>query len=195
MSSLLRAVVLLMVVCDPLGAFAIAGGLCEGAGSATLRRLAAVASGTAFAVLAAAALASDAAAGFLDLSSGSVTLAAAVVLVVPGAWLLVRGDRMALVAGSSGGATRGALVPIAFPVMAGPGAVLVMVSLTLTRGAGTAVAAAAVVALVTAAVIATGSTSAALRYPVLLNRVGARVVGAAVLGVALALAVEGVLGY
>ncbi|MCZ7536587.1 MAG: hypothetical protein M5T61_12235 [Acidimicrobiia bacterium] len=70
-----------------------------------------------------------------------------------------------------------------------------MVSLTLTRGAGTAVAAAAVVALVTAAVIATGSTSAALRYPVLLNRVGARVVGAAVLGVALALAVEGVLGY
>ncbi|MCZ7536588.1 MAG: hypothetical protein M5T61_12240 [Acidimicrobiia bacterium] len=70
MSSLLRAVVLLMVVCDPLGAFAIAGGLCEGAGSATLRRLAAVASGTAFAVLAAAALASDAAAGFLDLSSG-----------------------------------------------------------------------------------------------------------------------------
>ncbi len=195
MSSIVRAVVLLVVVCDPLGAFGLAGALCEGADRAAMRRFAAVASGAAFAVLAVAALGADAAVGVLGTSAGSVTLAAAVVLVVPGAWLLARGDRRVLAPAPGGGGVRGAIVPVAFPVMAGPGAVLVTMSLALTRGTGTAVAAAAVVALVSAAVVATGSSAAVLRYPVLLNRVGGRVVGVAVLGVALALAVEGVLGY
>ena len=195
MSAFVRAVVLLIVVCDPLGALGVAGVLTEGADRATLRKFAIAASGVAFAALTVAALAADRVLDVLELSPGSVTLATAVVLVVPGAWLLARGDRRVLARGSSAGGLRSALVPVAFPVLAGPGALLLAMSLAVTRGTGAAIAGAAVVALVSWGLIATGSAAPVLRYPVLLNRVGGRVVGAAILVVALALAAEGVLGY
>lgn len=195
MSSFLRAVVLLVVVCDPLGALRVAGVLTDGADRTELRRFAVAAGGAVFAALALAVLASQKVLDLLELSPGSVTLAGAVVLVVPGVWLLARGDRGVLASGMGAKGIRAALVPVAFPVLAGPGALLVTISLAVTRGPGVTTAAAAVVAAVAGALIATGSSSPVRRYPVLLNRVGGRVVGAAVLVVALALAVEGVLGY
>jgi len=194
-SAFLRAVMLLMVVCDPLGALAIAGTLTKGAGRSAVAGFALAASGTAFVALGASALSGEWVLNVLDLSPGSVTLAAAVVLVVPGAWLVARGDRRMLVRGTSGAGLRAAILPVAFPVLAGPGALLVTVSLSVTRGAGTTVAAAAVVALVAGGLIATGSEAPVHRYPVVLNRAGGRVVGAVILVVALALAIEGILGY
>ena len=115
MSAFVRAVVLLIVVCDPLGALGVAGVLTEGADRAMLRRFAIASSGAALAALTVAALAADRVLDVLELSPGSVTLATAVVLVVPGAWLLARGDRRVLARGSSDGRLRRALVPVAFP--------------------------------------------------------------------------------
>jgi len=186
--------VLLIVVCDPIGALCVAGVLTEGADRATSRRFAVVSSGGAFAALAFAALAADRVLELLDMSVGGVTLAAAVVLVVPGGWLLARGDRNVLAHGTGSASLWGALVPVAFPVLAGPGAVLLAMSLAVTRGTGAAITGAAVVALTAGGLIATGAAAPVMRYPTLLNRVGGRVVGAAILVISLALAAEGTLG-
>lgn len=194
MGDFLRALLLLVVVCDPLGVLGVATVRLEGASSRGTRWFASVSAASAFALLALAAFGAETFMGALDLSAGSLSLGSAIVVVVAGVWLLARGDRRDLAGERAGTGWRDALVPATFPMLAGPAPLLVAATLATTRGVGATVAAAAVVTVVAAGLVATAPASAARRMPALVHGVGGRVVGAAMLFVALGLAVEGLLG-
>ena len=195
-----------MVACDPLAALGVATYLLgredqrgDGAGATPRTRsaavLAAAAGGTTLATLLAVSFGAEQILRVLDLSAGSVELAAAIVLTVPASLAIARGDRRALAAANQVMGARGTMVPITFPILAGPAPVLVALSIAATRGTAMAAGAVALVALAVGGLLATAPRSTANRYPVRLHAVGGRLTGVAMLAVALALAVEGILGY
>jgi small neutral amino acid transporter SnatA (MarC family) len=124
--------------------------------------------------------------------TGLVVAAALLSVLVPAATLLVRGDQLYLAGDRRGGRRRGA-VPLAVPLLAGPAPLAVVAALGARRGRGDAFVAVAV-----ALAVAAGTLWAAARQHraerSLLEGIAGRGVGAAMVFVAFALIVDGVLG-
>jgi small neutral amino acid transporter SnatA (MarC family) len=128
----------------------------------------------------------------LDISPEAAAIAAGVVLLVPAATLLVRGDQLYLAGDRAGGRRRG-VVPIAVPLLAGPAPLAVVAALAARRGRGDAFVAVAVAFVVTAVTLST-ATRRRRDERSLLEGIAGRGVGAAMVFVSFALMVDGVLG-
>ena len=151
----------------------------ERAGLVALGSLVALAAGAALVVLAGEILAA------VDVSPESFRLATGLVLAVEGAWTLVRLPSPAE-AGLPG--RLGALVPVAFPLLLTPG----LVALALSAGADASTAEA--LGALAVALVAASASAAVERgsLPALLLTAVARLLAAAEIVAAVAIAVEGI---
>jgi multiple antibiotic resistance protein len=188
----LRTLLFVVIAVDPFGAAVVVARLRDRVTAA----VAAVAVSAALLLLACAA--GPWLLGRLDISAEAAEIAAGVVLLVPALALCARGDQMFL-AGDRSGGWRGGIVPVALPLLAGPAPLSVVVALGARRGRGD-VAAAVSIAVVLSAIalfVATRRASNAVAVPAepsTIERVAGRFVGAAMVLVAFALVVDGVLG-
>jgi small neutral amino acid transporter SnatA (MarC family) len=183
---MLRTVVFVAIAVDPFGAAVVLARFRERVRSAVTGLVVAAA------LLSVAAGAGPWVLDQLDISPEAAAIAAGVVLLVPAATLLVRGDQLSLAGDRAGGRRRG-VVPIAVPLLAGPAPLAVVAALAARRGRGDAFVAVAV-----AIAVAAATFGAAVRQRrdarSLLEGLAGRGVGAAMVFVAFALIVDGVLG-
>jgi multiple antibiotic resistance protein len=181
-----RTILFVVVAVDPFGAAVVLARFAE------RRRCAATG------LLVAAALTSLAGAAGpwlldqLDVSPESAAIAAGVILLVPAATLLVRGDQLYLAGDRRGGRRRG-VVPLAVPLLAGPAPLAVVAALAARRGRGDAFAGLGVALAIAAATLWT-ATRQRREERSLLEGVAGRGIGAAMVFVSFALIVDGVLG-
>lgn len=115
----------LLVIVDPVALAPVFGALTRDMDAARARRTARVAVAAGFALLAAAGLLGHRALAALGAESALVHLVVAAVLLVVGAAMLVGGGDLGRLAGRAG--RDPALVPLAVPLIAGPGALGAMV--------------------------------------------------------------------
>jgi multiple antibiotic resistance protein len=189
--NLFRAAVTLALFVNGAAAVAVAAGLA--APGRARRRLLAGAAGLAAVLLVAAALVSGPVLDALDvgvpsaqISAGALAAVGALLVLVEGSWGDLAGD------GATGRPRRGLVVPLAVPVLAGPGPLAAAVALAGRWGTATAVAA-ALLAVAAGLAVALGVDRAGARHrwaPPL----AARLVAAAGVAAAVELAVDGVLG-
>jgi small neutral amino acid transporter SnatA (MarC family) len=147
-------------------------------------------------------LVSDQLRDLLDISPESLEIAAGLVILVPALRLLIRGDQRDVLrevpdpgpVGPRGTATAlglgQAVVPVAFPIAAGPAALLVAATYGAKEGTGTALVAAVIVGVVVLAVLLAGG---ALSRPRWFHLVAGRVMGALMVVLAWDLVTDGVL--
>lgn len=155
MEDLTRAAVAFFAVIDPIGNIVVFQAL---AGEETARRrvlIATIALVVALALIVLFALAGEAALEFLDISPASFQIAAGVLLVLP-ALQMVEG-RSVVGSGPRESGIDAAIVPLAVPLISGPGALALSASFAERIGPGvTLLAASIVLGLTWAAFIAAG---------------------------------------
>jgi multiple antibiotic resistance protein len=154
--------------------------------------MAGVAVAAAAVLLVAAALAGPSLLDGLDVSAEAAEIAAGIVLLVPAFTLLARGDHLFLLRDdTSSGA---AVLPLSVPLLAGPAPLAVVAALGAAQGRGDALAG-ALVAVAVAAVLCLllPARQGGVSRP-LVQRVAGRFMGAAMVFVAFAMIVDGVLG-
>ncbi len=170
MSDFWRAALGLFAAVSPLGAVPVF--LAATASAAPRQRIALAAAGCAagFALLAGAIAAAGTFLGWIDVSPESFQLAAGSVMLPVAVHLIWSGQPMSLPEEEGNPRWWVWLMPLTFPLVAGPAAVAAALSYGTRFGEGTALAAAAAVAALTAAVFALA--------PVLQRSPGPTVIGA-----------------
>jgi multiple antibiotic resistance protein len=185
----LRTVVFVLVAVDGFGAAMVTARVRGPA------RSVGVALATASGLLFLASLAGPSVLDGLDISTEAAEIAAGVVLLVPALTLLFRGDELFLVDDAERAATgwRAGIVPVAVPLLAGPAPLSVVAALAARHGrADVEIALSVTMAITLVALLF------AMRHPrrerTRTEAIAGHFVGAAMVLVAFALVVDGVLG-
>jgi len=190
MSDTVRTVVFVVIAVDAFGAAMVAARLRHAA------RRVGVALVIASALLFAASVVGPSLLDALDISDEAAEIAAGVVLLVPALTLLFRGDELFLVGDTEAegsAAQRAGVVPLALPLLAGPAPLAVVVALAARNDRGEAA-----IGVTVAMVVASAALVVAVRHRrerrTILEAITGHFVGAAMVFVAFALVVDGVLG-
>lgn len=186
---LVRAAVPFFAVIDPIGNILVFQAI---VGASTARERVAVATlgvGISFALIALFAAAGQGVLDFLGIGTPSFQIAAGVLLVLPAIRLVERGEVFDTRDRAASG-LEAAVVPLALPMLSGPGALALAITSSLEFGEGTTVLAAGIVLLLTLAVFVAASTLAAVLHPTVL-RAAARVVGVVLMAIAVDFIVTG----
>jgi small neutral amino acid transporter SnatA (MarC family) len=154
-------------------------------------RFALLSSAAAFAILVATALVATPLLDLLNISAENFQFAAGAIMAPLAIRLLLTGDSMAPPADSEQHSRLSWLLPVAFPLLAGPPAIGAAMAFAGRYDEGTAIAGAAVAIAATVAVLATGDYTARWLRPIGLNALG-RMSGALLVVVAVELAIDGV---
>jgi multiple antibiotic resistance protein len=149
-----RAVVALFAVIDPLGNVVVFYLLTAGLRRADRLRVALVAVAAAGALLALFSVAGSEVLAFLAISAESFRVAAGLLLLLPAYRLLTEGQPVEVTAPSDADPTELALVPLAMPLLAGPGALATATALTASLGVGRTLVALSVVLVLSLAAFA-----------------------------------------
>ena len=187
-----RAAVSFFAIIDPIGNILIFALVTQRSSREKRFEVALVAVLLAFGLVALFTLTGNSVLEFLDISPESFRIAAGALLVFPALRLVEHGDPVATPTnGLPGGALQAAVVPLAIPLLAGPGALATAASFAGRYGEGTTLAAAAAVLGLTFALF----VGAPLLQRVLresLFRAAARVIGVLLMAIAVDLIVSGI---
>ncbi len=177
-----RSAVAFFAVIDPIGNILVFQAI---VGTSTARErtaIAVLAVATSFALLALFALAGQGGLDFLGIATPSFQIAAGVLLVLPAIRLVERGEVFDTRDRAATGLDA-AVVPLALPMLSGPGALALAITSAGQYGEGVTIAAVAVVLLLTLGVFIAASALAAVLHPTVL-RASARVVGVVLMAIA-----------
>ncbi|MCC7365529.1 MAG: MarC family protein [Dehalococcoidia bacterium] len=185
-----RALVGFFAIVDPIGAILPFQAV---AGAAPLRRrlgIALMAVLVSFALISLFAVAGQDVLDLLDISPESFQIAAGVLLVLPAIRLVERGE--VFEANPYAGPTSfdAAVVPLALPMLSGPGALALATSTSETIGAGQTIAAAGMIFALVLAVFAAAAVFFRFIHPAVL-RAAARIVGVVLMAIAVDFIVSG----
>jgi multiple antibiotic resistance protein len=190
MSDTLRTVAFVVIAVDAFGAAMVAARLRNAARSTGIALV------TASTLLFAASLVGPSLLDALAISDEAAEIAAGVVLLVPALTLLFRGDELFLVGDTEAegpAAWRAGVVPLALPLLAGPAPLAVVAALAARDDRGEAA-----IGVTVAMVVASAALVVAVRHRrdrrTILEAITGHFVGAAMVFVAFALVVDGVLG-
>lgn len=190
MDDLLRALVAFFAIIDPIGNLLVFHLFMQTASGRDRAVAALIAVGAAFAMLVVFALAGTQVLEFLGISADSFRIAAGLLLLPP-AFRLVMEGQPTEADESSLRPTDLALVPLATPLIAGPGALAATISFAESVGVGVTVAAfSAVLGFSLIAFLASGTVFKVLGAQVL--RLLARIVGILLFAIAVDFVVDGV---
>lgn len=190
MDDLLRALVAFFAIIDPIGNLLVFHLFMQTASGRDRAVAALIAVGAAFAMLVVFALAGTQVLEFLGISADSFRIAAGLLLLPP-AFRLVMEGQPTEADESSLRPTDLALVPLATPLIAGPGALAASISFAESVGVGVTVAAfSAVLGFSFVAFIASGTVFHVLGAQVL--RLLARIVGILLFAIAVDFVIDGV---
>ena len=187
----LRAVVSFFAIIDPVGNLLFFAVIVEGIGRRERAVAAGLAVGVAMALLAVFAVAGNDVLDFLNISSASFRIAAGALLALPAIRLVEQGSPLHARLGSPGRAREAAVVPLATPLLAGPGALAAATSFAERFGRGVTVGAAGTVLAVTLAAFL--GTAVLQRWiPEGVLRTATRIVGVLLAAIAVDFIVTGI---
>lgn len=191
MDDYFRMVVSFFAIIDPIGNMLVFQLITERSTQRERVTVAGVGVLLAFALLTLFALAAGDVLAFLDIGEASFQIAAGVLLVFPALRLVERGDPFA----TGEGATRippmqAAVVPLAIPLLAGPGALATAAAFGMRFGEGATIAAGATI-LALVFVVFVGSAAIRRYLPDGFVRAAARVIGVLLMAIAIDLIVVG----
>ncbi len=188
----LRAAISFVAIIDPVGNLLVFALISRGIERRGVISMALVSTGAALAIVALFVAAGDGVLDYMDISKESFQIAAGGLLLIPAFRLVERGEPWIAIASETeaAGPLQLALVPLAIPLLAGPGALATAVTFSGTLGRGTTLAAAASVLVATAALfIAANLIVRMVGGPSL--RIAARLVGVLLMAIAVDLIVGG----
>ncbi len=187
---LARAFVSYFAIIDPVGNILVFYLLTQGLPWPRRALVAGLACLAAFLMLLVFGLAGEEVLDFLGITAASFQVAAGLLLVPPAYRLVERGQPLEVTEEGGLDVVQVALVPLATPLLAGPGAIATTVSFSQTLGAGTALAAAAAVLAISFLVFALANALLRLMGASLL-RLLSRLVGILLVAIAVDLVLEG----
>jgi small neutral amino acid transporter SnatA (MarC family) len=192
MTDVLRTALGLIAAVAPFGALPVFMALAGAERvSPVVARAAIGGAAVAFAVLVAAAFVADPFLDFLDVSPEPFRFAAGAVMAPLAVRLLLTGDSMPVPREEDRVRHLWWLVPVAFPLLANPPAIVGTMSYATRFGDGDAIGGAAIALAITAVVLAAGPWLRSMLRPVGVNALG-RLSGALLIVVAVELAIDGV---
>ncbi|MCC6421282.1 MAG: MarC family protein [Gemmataceae bacterium] len=189
MEDFFRAAVGFFAVVDPIGNVLAFNVLTAGSPERSRRLIAVISILVAFALLAVFTLAGGEVLDFLGISFASFQISAGILLVLTAIRLVEHG---ALYEGGAaeGGALEAAVVPLAIPLIAGPGTLALSTSYSTQFGTGLTLAAAATVLAATLAVFLAAGVLERVVHPAALRAI-ARMVGVLLMAIAVDFIVSG----
>lgn len=195
---LIRALISFFAIIDPIGNLPVFHLLLIA--ETGLRQRAAIAmvsTGFAFAVLYLFAIAGESVLDYLGISLASFQIAAGVLLFLPALRLVETGQPLPITSAEEPDRSRSwqvAIVPLALPLLAGPGALATAISYTNLLGLGTTVASMGLILALTALLFTFSAAIFNLLGEAVL-RVIARLVGIVLMAVAIDLIVDGLTNF
>ena len=187
---LARASVSFFAIIDPLGNMLVFYLLTRSLGLGAKARTAAISVSVAFALLVVFTVGGREVLEFLDISAESFQIAAGLLLLLPAFRLVMQGEPMSEGERETLEPSQLAIVPLAMPLLAGPGALAAAISFGDTAGVGTTVLAVALVlALAFVAFVASDWLFALAGRSVL--RLVSRIVGVLLFAIAVDFVLEG----
>src|SRR5690606_230295 len=127
---------------------------------------------------------------FLGIAPASFQIAAGLLLVLPAMRLVEHGEVLDTRLRTPAGGLDAAVVPLALPMLSGPGALALAITLAEQSGTGTTVGAAGSVLLLTFGAFAAASWLTSMLHPAVL-RASARVVGVVLMALAVDFIIDG----
>jgi multiple antibiotic resistance protein len=192
MTEVLRAALGLTAAVAPFGALPVFLALAEAERvSPKVAGAAAAGAAVAFVVLVAAALVADPFLDLLDVSPEPFRFAAGAVMAPLGVRLLLTGDSMPVPRPDDHVRRLWWLLPVGFPLLANPGAIIGTMSYSSRFGEGDTIAGAGIALAISAAVLAAGPWIQSAIRPIGVNALG-RLSGAFLIVIAVELAIDGV---
>ncbi len=185
-----RAFIAFLAIVDPIGNVLVFYLLTQCLPAGQRVRVAVVAVAAAYALLAVFSVGGREVLAYLGISSGSFNVAAGLLLLLPAYRLVERGEPMDVADRDNVGPAPVALVPLATPLMAGPGALATAISFAESLGTLTTLAAAGLVLVLSLA----GFLAAAWLFEHLgpsLLRLLSRLVGIVLFAIAIELVLSG----
>ena len=192
MDDFLRALIVLFAIIDPIGNLVVFALLTRQAPRRSATAVALVSTIAAMAIIALFVFGGNEVLSYLDISPESFQIAAGVLLLPPAYRLVESGEPWSAMPHEVGEASEMqlALVPLAIPLLAGPGALATAVTFADDMGRATTLAAAASVLVLTAVMFLVAKEIVRLvREPAL--RVAARLIGVLLTAIAVDLVVGG----
>jgi multiple antibiotic resistance protein len=186
-----EALVSFFAIIDPLGSILVFHLFTQGFSQRDKLFAALVAVGAAFVMLAGFSLGGNEVLDFLGIESSSFRVAAGLLLMLPAYRLIMEGQPATVEGASRDGPLEFALVPLATPLIAGPGALAATTSFSQTVGRETTIAAVSIVLLLTFAAFAAADWLFRLAGATLLRLV-ARIVGILLFAIAVDFVLDGV---
>lgn len=187
---LLRALFGFFAIIDPIGNILVFEAV---AGRANARRrtlIAALAVATAFVLIALFALGGERFLDLMGISSESFQIAAGVLLILPAIRLVEQGELFDGSVPATAPALDAAIVPLALPMLSGPGALALSASLSDQFGAGLTIFAAACILALSFVVFAAAGVVVRIAHPAVL-RAAARIIGVLLMAIAVDFIVSG----
>jgi multiple antibiotic resistance protein len=163
----------------------------QGADRLAVPRFALLSSVVAFAILVVAALVSDPFLDVIDVSPENFQFAAGAIMAPLAIRLLLTGESVGIPSDDDQHSQLSWLLPVAFPILAGPPAIAAALTYSARYGEETAIAGSALAVLATCLILAAGGYLASALRPVGLNALG-RLSGAFLVFIAVELAIDGV---
>jgi len=190
MDDFLRAFIGFFAIIDPIGNILAFEAVAGRASQRDRVRIAALAVAVSFALILVFVLAGERVLDFLDISPASFQIAAGVLLVLPAIRLVEQGELFEDTQGGGTGPLDAAVVPLALPMLSGPGALALATSSAQRFGEGTTLLAAGLVLAFTFFVFALTATVLRLLHPAAL-RAFARIIGVILMAIAVDFIVTG----
>jgi multiple antibiotic resistance protein len=186
-----EALVSFFAIIDPLGSILVFHLFTQGFSQRDKLLAALLAVTAAFVMLAGFSLGGSEVLAFLGIEAGSFRVAAGLLLMLPAYRLITEGQPATVESAARGGPLEFALVPLATPLIAGPGALAATTSFSQTVGRETTIAAVSIVLLLTFAAFATADWLFRLAGAAFLRLV-ARIVGILLFAIAVDFVLDGV---
>lgn len=185
-----KAAVAFFAVIDPIGNILVFEAVAGSAGRRTRALIALVSVAISFALLALFALAGEELLNLLGISMQSFTIAAGILLLLPAIRLVESGEVFDTREREPASGLDAAVVPLALPMLSGPGTLALATTFAAQFGRGITLGAAGVVLLITLALFLAAATLTAFLHPAIL-RAAARVVGVILVAIAVNFIVTG----